>query len=106
MTNNPAQDTVSRALPKRSLFKKPAWSNTQTAVDPVDFFSRSKEVYSDIVAEEERKRQKKIEKRAKADRKGCGSNVKLSRVNVEGEDNSSSGDDDEDDSGDDLPKRR
>jgi hypothetical protein len=105
MANNSAQDTMPGAPTKRSLFKKPAWSKAQTAVDPVDFFSRSKEVYSDIVAEEERKRQKKIERRFNADQKGYGSNVSRKRVNAESEDNSL-GDDDGDDSEDDAPKRR
>ncbi|KAH0565707.1 hypothetical protein GP486_000899 [Trichoglossum hirsutum] len=92
------------APPKRSLFKKPAWSKTQTTADPVDFFSRSKEVYSDIVAEEERKRQKKIQRRFKADKKGYESSRK--RDITESGDNHSSGDDDEDDSEADAPKRR
>jgi hypothetical protein len=106
MANNSAQDTMPGVPPKRSLFKRPAWSKAQTPVDPVDFFSRSKEVYSDIVAEEERMRQKKIERRFKADQKGYGSNVNRKQANAESEDNHSSGDDDEDDSEDDAPKRR
>jgi hypothetical protein len=106
MTNNLAQDTAAGAPPKRSLFKKPAWAKTQTSVDPVDFFSRSKEVYTDIIAEEDRERQKRIEKRVKADQKGCGPNAKRRRVNVEDEDSSSSAEDDDDDSGGDIPKPR
>src|ERR1700743_406492 len=100
MANNSAQDTMPGGPSKRSLFKKPAWSKAQTAVDPVDFFSRSKEVYSDIVAEEERKRQKKIERRFNTDQKGYRSNASRKRVNAESDDNSL-GDDDEDDSEDD-----
>ncbi|KAH0543502.1 hypothetical protein FGG08_002170 [Glutinoglossum americanum] len=106
MTNNPTEKTMPGAVSKRSLFKKPAWSKTQTAVDPVDFFSRSKEVYSDIVAEEERQRQKKFERRAKTDRKSYGSNASRKRVNAGSEDNSSSEDDDEDDSEDNMLKQR
>ncbi|KAI9766538.1 MAG: hypothetical protein M1840_006496 [Geoglossum simile] len=105
MTNNLAQDTATGAPPRRSLFKKPAWARPQTAVDPVDFFSRSKEVYTEIIAEEDRERQKRIEKRVKADQKGCGPNAKRRRFNVEDEDSSSAAEDDDDDSGDDIPKR-
>ena len=106
MTNNTAQDTAAGAPPKRSLFKKPAWARAQTSVDPVDFFSRSKEVYTDIIAEENRERQKRIEKRVKADQKGCGPNAKRRRVNVEDEDSSSSAEDDDDDCSDSIPKPR
>jgi hypothetical protein len=60
-------------LIKKSLFKRPAWSRADIEDDleeeGVDFFSRAKDLYPMRVAEEERKRQKKLEKTEKLERK-------------------------------------
>ena len=48
---------------KRSLFKKPAWSKSAGADEAVEFFSRAKELYPMRVAEEERKRERKLGRR-------------------------------------------
>lgn len=49
---------------KRSLFKKPAWSQPQTSTPTtdaaVDFFSRSKQKYADILKEEEERRRARL----------------------------------------------
>ncbi len=44
---------------KKSLFNKPSWSKTQPTGDAVDIFRRSEQTYADIVAEEEKKRNRR-----------------------------------------------
>ncbi|KAI9823236.1 MAG: hypothetical protein M1826_000249 [Phylliscum demangeonii] len=44
---------------KRSLFNKPAWSTGQTTGDGVDFFSRSKQSYPEIVKQQDASRQRR-----------------------------------------------
>jgi len=54
-------DSASKPAPlKRSLFNKPAWSRTQPIGDAVDIFRRSDQIYADIVAEEEKKRNRRL----------------------------------------------
>lgn len=47
---------------KRSLFNKAVLEKASEADEAVEFFSRAKEIYPQRLAEEERKRQKKIVK--------------------------------------------
>lgn len=55
-----ADSTSKPAPPKRSLFNKPSWSRTQPVGDAVDIFRRSDQIYADIVAEEEKKRNRRL----------------------------------------------
>lgn len=63
---DPFADEPSEDVPappkKKSLFGNPAWSKSKEPDEGVDFFSRAKELYPMRVAEEERKRQKKLAK--------------------------------------------
>ncbi|TAQ83520.1 hypothetical protein B7494_g8160 [Chlorociboria aeruginascens] len=45
---------------KKSLFNKPGWTKAPTASSGVDFFSRAHELFPTRVAEEERRREKKL----------------------------------------------
>ncbi len=47
---------------KRSLFTKSASSSTEPAEDAVDFFSRGKDLFPQLILEDQRKREKKREK--------------------------------------------
>src|SRR5580698_2869567 len=52
-----ATDSTNKPGSKPSLFKKPSWAAPAPVEgDAVDFFSRSKESYDDIVADDEEKR--------------------------------------------------
>lgn len=54
-------DSAPKPAPvKRSLFNKPSWSRTQPIEDAVDIFRRSDQTYADIVAEEEKKRKRRL----------------------------------------------
>ncbi|KAI9839635.1 MAG: hypothetical protein M1819_002261 [Sarea resinae] len=50
---------------KRSLFNKPSWSKPQASGDTVDFFSRSNLAYADIVKEDEERRKRRLERKAR-----------------------------------------
>ncbi|SZF03110.1 unnamed protein product [Blumeria hordei] len=57
-----ADSFVSTPAPKkRSLFSKQALAKVSVSKDPVDFFSRAKSVYPQLLEEEEKKRQLKLE---------------------------------------------
>ncbi|VDB90821.1 BgtA-21130 [Blumeria graminis f. sp. tritici] len=59
---NKADSVVSTPAPKkRSLFSKQALAKVSVSKDPVDFFSRAKSVYPQLLEEEEKKRQLKLE---------------------------------------------
>ena len=59
-------DSASKPAPaKRSLFNKPAWSSTQPGGDAVDIFRRSDQTYADIVAEEEKRRNRRLARKQK-----------------------------------------
>ncbi|KAI9724429.1 MAG: hypothetical protein M1812_000497 [Candelaria pacifica] len=55
-----ANGTLSKPPVKRSIFNKPSWSKPQPMASTVDMFSRSNDTYTDIVAEEKRKRQERL----------------------------------------------
>ena len=57
--------TNGNAPPKRSIFNKPAWSQSQDHGDSTDLFHRSKQSYVEIAAEEERKRRRKLARKLK-----------------------------------------
>lgn len=50
---------------KRSVFKRPAWSQLENSGNSTDFFCRSNQTYVDVAAEAERRRQSKIARRQK-----------------------------------------
>ncbi|KAI9841165.1 MAG: hypothetical protein M1837_000953 [Sclerophora amabilis] len=59
-SGQPADAPPKSATAKRSLFTKPAWSkNPASTSDDVDFFSRSKGSYAEIVKEQEERRKRK-----------------------------------------------
>lgn len=92
-----ASDPPVKPATKRSLFNKPAWSVAQTSGDAVDFFSRSKQRYTDIVKEQEDRRRKRRDRLAKQRGRNAGEDDeggregKRRRVEVGSEDD---GDDD------------
>ncbi|KAI9787861.1 MAG: hypothetical protein M1816_007428 [Peltula sp. TS41687] len=105
---------------KRSLFKKPAWADAQTSGDAVDFFSRSKQRYTDIVKEQDDRRRRKrnhlARRRGERDEAGevegeVGREGKRRKVTEEiisdddDEEDGSSGDDDDDDDDNDDEER-
>lgn len=49
-------ESGTQPVPKRSLFKKPAWAKPAEEDEALQLFSRSKEIFPDIVAENERRR--------------------------------------------------
>lgn len=51
-------DNDAPAVPKRSLFKKSAWAKPAEVEDAQGLFSRSKEIFPEFVAENERRRKK------------------------------------------------
>jgi hypothetical protein len=53
--DNPAQPA------KRSLFKKSAWAKPVERVEAIDLFSRAKEIFPEVVAENLRNRQKQLQ---------------------------------------------
>ncbi|KAI9674277.1 MAG: hypothetical protein M1829_003824 [Trizodia sp. TS-e1964] len=60
----PTPPSTGAPKPGRFLFKKPAWSKAETTTEEgVEFFSRSKETYTDIVAEQDLKRKRKSARR-------------------------------------------
>ena len=66
MLSPPKPDPTSKApAVKRSLFNKPSWSRSQPIGDAVDIFRRSDQTYADIVAEEEKKRNRKLARKEK-----------------------------------------
>jgi hypothetical protein len=84
---------------KRSLFKKPTWTEPprEEVEEGVDLFSRAKNLYPIRVAEEERRRQKKIEKLERkrstesAERKASKTpEVKRRRISSQADDHSDS----------------
>jgi hypothetical protein len=79
-----AQDGAmeSKPLPKkRSLFTKTALSKTAEAEDAVAFFSRAKELQAERLAEDERRRQKKI---TKLERKRSSPTIERKETSPEG----------------------
>ncbi len=60
MSPSRAESASKPAPSKRSLFNKPSWSKTQPIGDAVDIFRRSDQTYADIVAEEEKKRNRRL----------------------------------------------
>jgi|SRR5450432_3546920 hypothetical protein len=56
-----SEDDVAVVAPKRSLFKKSTWAKPAEQDEALQLFSRSKEIFPDIVAENER-RLKKLER--------------------------------------------
>jgi len=59
---------------ERLLFNKPSWSKSQPTDDSVDIFRRSDQTYTEIIAEEEEKRKRKLarKERARAKQKADG----------------------------------
>jgi hypothetical protein len=57
-------DSIGDNVPKKRppLFNKPAWSKPGEQEEGIDLFSRAKDLYPQRVAEEERRRQKKLVK--------------------------------------------
>jgi hypothetical protein len=51
-------DNDTTAVPKRSLFKKSAWAKPAGVEEAIGLFSRSKEIFPEFVAENERQRKK------------------------------------------------
>jgi hypothetical protein len=68
------------APPKRSLFSKPIVKRTEEVDEAVDFFSRAKTLYPQRLAEEEKKRQKKI---ARLERKRSSTSAEHEKTPVE-----------------------
>ncbi|KAI9670401.1 MAG: hypothetical protein M1817_004444 [Caeruleum heppii] len=89
---------------KRSLFKKPAWSNAQPAESGADLFSRSKDSYSDIIKEQDDLRKRRDARRQREnERQGLASgtgaeqrSVKRQRLSVESDEEEGSSSDGED----------
>jgi hypothetical protein len=69
---------------KKSLFSKPTWTKPQESEEGIDFFSRAKELYPMRLAEEERKRQKKLEKRIQDRKRSTASAERLPSRTPEG----------------------
>ena len=93
-----ADSTSKPARVKRSLFNKPAWSRTEPVGDAVDIFRRSDQAYADIVAEEEKKRKRKLARKerewAKQNRdvvERAGKRRRISDYSEDEDDHSSSG---------------
>jgi hypothetical protein len=103
MASSDGHENAQAAPVKRSLFKKKsAWSRPAAAeTEAVDFFSRSKEVFSDFIAEDKKVRLEKLEKRRSKDGEEHASpvkqDVKRRRVSGEAEDGNDLESSDEDD---------
>jgi hypothetical protein len=59
-------DNDAPAVPKRSLFKKSAWAKPAEVEETIGLFSRSKEIFPEFVAENERRRKKLERSRSSA----------------------------------------
>jgi hypothetical protein len=59
---NPAAEPVAAPPKKRSLFNKATIERATEAGEAIEFFSRAKEIYPQRLAEEQRRREKKIGK--------------------------------------------
>lgn len=90
MADDQITDTMAAPPKKRSLFTKSTWAKPREEDQAVEFFSRAKELYPIVVAENERKLQKKAakleRKRSSISRDREDSNRKKTRVSTETED--------------------
>lgn len=105
MLSEAVQDPVSKPTGlKRSLFNKPSWSKPQATTENVDIFRRSEQTYTDILAEEEKKRARKLAKkekeRAKQVADGAGREEKRRRISDYSKDNNGRGRGSDSDEGD------
>jgi hypothetical protein len=84
---------------KRSLFKKSAWAKPVETKEAIDLFSRAKEIFPEVVAENSRNRQKQLELEIvdkKMEQVDSGvHDGKRRRVSTEAEDRHGSSSDDE-----------
>ncbi|KAI9792883.1 MAG: hypothetical protein M1833_000995 [Piccolia ochrophora] len=63
----------SNAAPaKPSLFNRPSWSRTTPTTEKADLFSRSKDIYADIVKQQEEERRKKHVQKVRDRMRKCG----------------------------------
>ena len=85
----PASSTMEPTEPnpqRRPLFNRPTWSKPQVTSNAADFFSRSDQTYASVIADEERRRKKRLARKA-TERAAPGddrdSGVKRRRLSIE-----------------------
>ena len=98
-TTSSTTEPTKPAPRRRPLFNRPTWSKPQVSSNAADFFSRSDQTYVSVVADEERRRKKRLPKKVPergVDSDGRDNAGKRRRISVDSDDDDNDSDSRED----------